>query len=63
MEYYKQDEKKVHKKIWLHTLQPRKIAIWNADKNYSLNKRKELQTKCPHYRNMFLGKIPDETVK
>ena len=40
-----------------------KIAIWNADKSNSLNKRKELQTKCPHYRNMFLGKIPDETVK
>ena len=37
-----------------------KIAILNADKNLSLNKRKELQTKCPHYRKMFLDKPPDE---
>ena len=40
-----------------------KLEIWNADKDRSLNKRKELQSKCPHYRGMYLGKIPDETVK
>ena len=36
-----------------------KIEIMKADNNFSLNKRKELQTKCPHYRKMFLDKPPD----
>ena len=39
-----------------------KIEILKADKNVSLNKRKELQTKCPHYRKMFLDKPPDDGV-
>ena len=41
-----------------------KIAIMEADKDISLNKRKELCAKCPHYRKMFLGKLPeDQAVK
>ena len=59
-EIVKKTNKRYSRKFGCTLCNMERIAIMEADKGISLNKRKELCAKCPHYRKMFLNKLPDD---